>query len=171
MARNAAHGLVSIGQPAISGLLDLLVDGVVCAHKHAAFAFGEIGDKCAVEGLVKALHDAEVHVRVAASEALGLLPPSVVGVDGMLAALKDPASEVRFDATLSLMRTMTRASPALKSKWTGPLGVALYDTNRYVSGYAAEALERLGSKQALEHLLPFLRTSRWCAHTDNQRPF
>ena len=31
----------------------------------------------------------------------------------------------------------------------GPLADALYDTNRYVSGYAAEALERIGTPRCL----------------------
>ena len=171
IARNAAHGLVHIGRPAVPGLLETLKHGVARARKHAAFALGEIGDKGATEGLVHALQDAEVHVRVAAIEALGLLKPTATGVSGMLAALSDPASEVRFDAALSLMRATTHTSTALKAKCVPGLGAALYDTNRYVSGYAAEALERIGTKSALAELLPFLRTSRWCAHTDNQRPF
>ena len=171
VARNAAHALVHIGRPSISGLLATLQHGGDRARKHAAFALGEIGDKAATSGLVQALQDEEVHVRVAAIEALGLLQPTGLGVDGMLGALKDPASEVRFDAALSLMRATTRSSTALKAKSVPALGAALYDTNRYVSGYAAEALERIGTKSALAELLPFLRTSRWCAHTDNQRPF
>lgn len=171
VARNAAHGLVHIGHPAVPGLLETLKHGVDRARKHAAFALGEIGDKVATQGLVEALHDEEVHVRVAAIEALGLLQPTEISIDGMLGALKDSASEVRFDAALSLMRATTRTSSALKAKCAPALGAALYDTNRYVSGYAAEALERIGSKVALDELLPFLRTARWCAHTDNQRPF
>lgn len=171
IARNAAHGLVSIGRPAINGLLDTLDHGGDRARKHAAFALGEIGDRSATDGLDRALQDDEVHVRVAAIEALGLLKPSNVGLTAMLAALRDPASEVRFDAALSLMRASTRTSAAMKAKCVSSLGAALYDTNRYVSGYAAEALERIGTKAALAELLPFLRTSRWCAHTDNQHPF
>ena len=171
VARNAAHGLVHIGRPAVHGLLETLKRGVDRARKHAAFALGEIGDKEATAGLVGALCDEEVHVRVAAIEALGLLQPTEEGISGMLGAMKDPASEVRFDAALSLMRATTRTSTALNAKCVPALGAALYDTNRYVSGYAAEALERIGTKSALAELLPFLRTSRWCAHTDNQRPF
>ena len=171
VARNAAHGLVHIGRPAIRGLLDTLQHGVDRARKHAAFALGEIGDKSATEGLVRALQDEEVHVRVAAIEALGLLQPTQTGTSGMLTALQDSASEVRFDAALSLMRATSRTGSALKAKCVPSLGTALYDTNRYVSGYAAEALERIGTKLAFSELLPFLRTSRWCAHTDNQHPF
>ena len=171
VARNAAHALVRIGRPAMVGLLDALNHGVDRARKHAAFALGEIGDKAATAGLVQALQDGEVHVRVAATEALGLLQPTQAGVTGLLTSLQDSASEVRFDAALSLMRASTRMGSTLNAKCVPSLSTALYDTNRYVSGYAAEALERIGTKNALAELLPFLRTSRWCAHTDNQRPF
>ena len=169
--RNAAHGLVAVGRPAVQGLLETLRHGTVRARKHAAFALGEIGDKSATAGLVSAMQDEEVHVRIAAIEALGLLPTTVKGTMGIVSALSDAASEVRFDAALSLMRATSSTSPALKGKCVSALGSALYDTNRYVSGYAAEALERIGTKAAYDELLPFLRTSRWCAHTDNQRPF
>lgn len=170
-ARNAAHGLVSIGKPAVPDLLNVLSQGPVRAQKHAAFALGEIGDKKATSGLTSALKHPEVHVRVAAIEALGMLPPNRQSVNGVLAALRDPASEVRFDAALSIMRMSTQASKPLKEACVGSLGEALYDTNRYVSGYAVEALERIGTKPAYDMLMPFLRTARWCAHTDNRRPF
>ena len=170
-ARNAAHGLVSIGEPAVAGLLKTLSSGPVRAKKHAAFALGEVGDKRAIDGLADALKHPEVHVRVAAIEALGMLPPTRNGFHNALAALKDPGSEVRFDAVLSLMRMTTQASKAMQKECIEDLGEALYDTNRYVSGYAVEALERIGTPAALEKLLPFMRTARWCAHTDNRRPF
>ncbi len=171
VARNAAHGLVHMGRPAVAGLLDVLEHGVVRARKHAAFALGEIGEKSATQGLASALQDDEVHVRVVAIEALGLLQPSSQSLDAMLGALHDPASEVRFDAVLSLMRASARMPAALQKKCIEPLSLALYDSNRYVSGYAVESLERIGTRPALDALLPFLRTSRWCPHTDNQHPF
>lgn len=170
-ARNAAHGLVAIGKPAVPGLLKTISGGSPRAQKHAAFALGEIGDKSATQGLTQALRNPEVHVRVAAIEALGMLPPSRKSIQSALTALKDPASEVRFDATLSLMRLTSQTSKTLQKMCVGELSEALYDTNRYVSGYAVEALERIGTSEALQALLPFMRTARWCAHTDNRRPF
>ena len=172
IARNAAHGLVHLGLPAIDGLINKLTSGNVRAQKHAAFALGEIGDSKAEKSLISTLQHEEVHVRVAAIEALGLLPATEYSIDGMLVALRDTASEVRFDAALSLARAASQ--PNVLRAMAGavePLGQALYDSNRYVSGYAADALERIASDQALGHLLPFLRTARWCAHTDNKRPF
>ena len=168
--RNAAHGLVRTGAAAVSGLLDVLGGGTARGRKHAAFALGEIGDRAAGEGLAAALGDDDVHVRIAAAEALGLLAPCAATRDALVAALGDAASEVRFDAALSLVRGAARA-PALLEAAVERLENALFDTNRYVSGYAAEALERIGSRAALDALVPFLRTARWCPHTDNARPF
>ena len=171
VVRNAAYGLSAIGTRAIPGLCDILKSGSERGRKHAAFALGEIGQRASTEALTEALDDSMVHVRIAASEALGLIPPSEESVDGMLYALQDEASEVRFDAALSLMRASVSAKPKLMTNTVEPLADGLYDTNRYVSGYAAETLQRIGSKDALEHLLPYLQTARWCAHTDNRRPF
>ena len=72
---------------------------------------------------------------------------------------------------LFVVRAAAQGSTELMAPTVTPLEEALYDTNRYVSGYAAEALERIGTAEALEALLPFLRTARWCPHTDNQHPF
>jgi len=121
--------------------------------------------------LLDALADEDVHVRIAAAEALGLLEPSPETRDGLLGALRDPASEVRFDAALSLTRAAVCGTTDLMADTVAPLEDALFDTNRYVSAYAAETLERIGTREALEALVPFLRTARWCPHTDNRRPF
>ena len=170
--RNAAHALVNMGRPALDGLIHVLQNGNVRAQKHAAFAIGEIASQEGETALAEALNHEEVHVRVAATEALGLLPPTQTTAQAMLKALADPASEVRFDAALSLVRVASQTSCSnLMEQAIEPLGKALYDTNRYVSGYAADALERIGTPNALSELLPFLRTARWCAHTDNKRPF
>ena len=42
---------------------------------------------------------------------------------------------------------------------------ALLDENRYVPGYAVEALERIATPDAMRALVPFLKSSRWCPHT------
>ena len=170
-ARNAAHGLVQLGSDAVPGLMDVVGSGTPRGCKHAAFALGEIGSEAAMPTLIEALADEDVHVRIAAAEAIGIISPSIESREAMLGAMGDRASEVRFDAALSLVRAAARGSSELMAPTVAPLEEALYDTNRYVSGYAAEALERIGTGEALEALLPFLRTARWCPHTDNQRPF
>jgi len=45
------------------------------------------------------------------------------------------------------------------------LSDALHDENRYVPGYAVEALERIGTPAAMRVLLLFLKAARWCPHT------
>ena len=171
VARNAAHGLVQVGETVLPGLVDVLRNGTPRGRKHAAFALGEIGAAAAADALVDALADDDVQVRIAAAEAVGLQAPSPSIRDGLLSALGDSASEVRFDAALSLVRGAVRGTPRLMADAVAPLENALFDTNRYVSAYAAEALERIGTPEALDALVPFLRTARWCPHTDNRRPF
>ena len=171
VVRNAGHGLVRTGEAALPGLLDVLGNGTPRGRKHAAFALGEAGAIAAQSGLCDALGDDDVHVRIAAAEALGLTPPSADTRDALVAAMRDGASEVRFDAALSLVRGAAQGSKALMADTVAPLADALYDTNRYVSAYAAEALERIGTRDAFDALVPFLRTARWCPHTDNRRPF
>ena len=171
VVRNAAHGLVQAGAPAVPGLVDVLREGTPRGRKHAAFALGEIDAADAGGALIDALADEDVHVRIAAAEALGIIEPTPATRDGLLAALDDPASEVRFDAALSLARAAVRGSTEAMARAVAPLEEALFDTNRYVSAYAAEALERIGTREAFDALVPFLRTARWCPHTDNRRPF
>ena len=86
----------------------------------------------------------------------------------MSRAIKDPDPQARFSAALSLAQigpTAEAAVPALKD--------ALHDENRYVPGYAVEALERIATPAAIRVLLPFLktaagvRTPRPPASTDN----
>ena len=158
------------------GLLQVLAAGNVCARKHAAFALGEIGPNAKV---LKALHqrasDEDVHVRIAVAEAVGLGKVLAASVDTAVQLLLDEEAEVRFSAALSLARlgacaSSTRAQAILATA-VEPLAAALDDNNRYVSAYAADALEQIASPQALARLLPFLRQARWCAHTDGGRPF
>jgi hypothetical protein len=171
--RNATHGLVNIGSEAVPGLLTKLRQGNTRARKHAAFALGEIPltSRSMENALGDALQDDDIHVRIAATEALSLKPPGKSVKKSLLTAMTDSKSEVRFDATLGLVRLAAQATGGRMSDAVAPLGEALYDSNRYVSAHAADALERIGSKDALQLLLPFLRTARWCAHTDNDRRF
>ena len=162
-ARSAAHGLVEIGPPAVPGLLDILSNAAGSrARKLAAFALGEIAgtDTEVVEALCRATQDPSAAVRINAIEALGLKPASRTSVATLSRAIKDPDPQARFSAALSLAQigpAAEEAVPALKD--------ALYDENRYVPGYAVEALERIATPRAIKALLPFLKTARWCPHT------
>ena len=170
-ARNAAHGLVLAGERAILGLKKKAIKGNPRARKHAVFALGEIGSMEAHGTLVRALQDWDVHVRIAAAEALGLTPVSRKATLGLVQAMNHKESEVRFDAALSLLRFAAQGKNADMKAAVPTLIEGLEDSNRYVSAYCAEALERIGTPEALRGLMPFLRTARWCSHTDNRRPF
>jgi len=67
---------------------------------------------------------------------------------------------VRFSATLALAQIGPDAEAAVPA-----LQDALLDDNRYVPGYAVEALERIATPGAMRVLLPFLKSARWCSHT------
>ncbi len=171
IGRNAAAGLVEVGAAAIPALLDLLDRGQAQARKLAAFALGEIGSAGdggpdVVAALCRASADAEAAVRVNAVEALGLLPPGPDALAALTAALRDPEAEVRFSAALSLARLGPDADSAVPV-----LAEALHDPNRYVPGYAVEALERIGSPAATRALIAFLKTARWCPQTSPASPY
>jgi HEAT repeat protein len=162
-ARSAAHGLAEIGLPAVPGLLDILSNAAGSrARKLAAFALGEIAgtDTEVVEALCRATQDPSAAVRINAIEALGLKPASRTSVATLSRAIKDPDPQARFSAALSLAQIGPAAEAAVPA-----LQDALYDENRYVPGYAVEALERIATPGAIKALLPFLKTARWCPHT------
>jgi HEAT repeat protein len=160
--RNATHALVEIGAPALPALLDLLATGRARARILASFALGEIAssDDAVVTALARATCDADVAVRVNAVEALGLKRGHRHAVPALAAALRDADPHVRFSAALSLAQAGPAAAAAVPA-----LQAALTDDNRYVPGYAVEALERVNSPQALAALIPFLKRARWCPVT------
>ena len=162
VARCAAYGLVEVGVAAVPALLDLLSTSAPRGRKHAAFALGEIAsnDAAVANALCRATKDAEPGVRINAVEALGLKSATPAIVTALTEAIRDDDAHVRFSAALSLAQMGPGAEAAVPA-----LSEALHDTNRYVPGYAVEALERIASPQAMRTLIPFLKTSRWCPHT------
>ena len=161
-ARNAIHALVEIGEPALPALLDLLANGRARARSLAAFALGEIPVRTdeIVTALARVTGDVDAAVRVNAVEALGLKGGHRHAVPALAAALSDPDADVRFSAALSLAQAGPAAADAVPA-----LRAVLTDDNRYVPGYAVEALERIASPEALTALVPFLKSARWCPHT------
>ena len=161
--RSAAYGLAEIGLPAVQGLLDILDNAAGSrARKLAAFALGEIAGTGTevVDALCIATQDPAASVRINAIEALGLKSATPSAVAALSRAIKDVDPQARFSAALSLAQigpAAEAAVPALKD--------ALHDENRYVPGYAVEALERIATPSAIRVLLPFLKAARWCPHT------
>jgi HEAT repeat protein len=169
IALSAGYGLVEIGLPAVPALLDLLKNGTDRARKLAAFALGEIaGTGTEVrDALIAVLDDADTHIRIAAVEALGLKPADDAIVAALARSLDDADAEVRFDAVLGL----TRMGPAAAAAVPALGRVLTTDPNRYVRGYAVEALSRIGDDAALRVLVPYLRLSRWCPMTTSASIF
>lgn len=162
-ARAAAYGLAEAGAPAVPGLLEILGNGVGSrARKLAAFALGEIGGTGpeVVAALSRATGDPAPGVRINATEALGLKPATPTAVAALSRAIKDQDTHAQFSAALSLAQMGPAAEAAVPV-----LEEALHDPNRYVPGYAVEALEQIATPRAMQVLLPFLKTARWCAHT------
>ncbi|MGI9333818.1 MAG: HEAT repeat domain-containing protein [Gammaproteobacteria bacterium] len=167
-ARNAAHGLVAYGSGAAGLLVDAYDRGQPRVRKYAVYALGQIGQDSdqVLDTLVRASADEDAYVRINAVEALGLQRATEPVVRALIGALADPDDEVRFNAALSLARLGPGAGAA-----AGALADALYDGNRYVSGYACEALQRIGTPEALRALLPFLQSARWCPITNTKNLF
>ena len=163
VARNAAHGLVAAGLPAVPALLECAREGGPRVRKYALFALGELDTDApeVIDSLITGCRDEDPAVRLNAVEALGLKrnPPSAAA-EALAAALFDADDEVRFNASLALARLGPAAAPA-----TGALVEALRDGNRYTMGYAVEALERIGTPEADRALIRFLKIARWCPVT------
>ena len=162
VARNAAHGLVASGLPAMPALLACAREGGPRVRKYALFALGELDtdDHEVIAALVAGCRDEDPAVRLNAVEGLGLKKGTPAAAEALAAALFDADDEVRFNAAFALARLGPAAAPA-----TGALVEALRDGNRYTMGYAVEALERIGTPEAQQALIRFLKIARWCPIT------
>ena len=150
-------------------LLDLLKNGDGLARRYSAFALGEIGIESGEieKSLVHLSQDSDVFVRISATESLGLNTSGKLSVDALCQILtEDLDDETRSHAALALWRMSPNTDSAISS-----LAAALNDGDRYVQGYALEALERIGTPEAINVLLPSLKTSRWCSITHPQSMF
>ncbi len=168
VARNAAHALAAIGRDAVPALLECLEQAGPRVRKYAVFALGESGSDAldVVAALSRAVRDPDAYVRINAVEALGLKRPTKEAVQALIGALEDRDDEVRFNAALAVARVGPGAADAVAA-----LRDALTDGNRYVAGYAVEALERIGTPEALSTLLPFLKITRFCPLTSTKSLF
>ena len=162
VARNAAHGLVAAGLPALPALLDCAREGGPRVRKYALFALGELDtdDAETIDALVAGCRDEDPAVRLNAVEGLGLKKGTPAAAEALATALFDDDDEVRFNASLALARLGPAAAPVIDA-----LVESLRDGNRYTMGYAVEALERIGTPEAHRALIRFLKIARWCPIT------
>lgn len=164
-----AHGLAAIGASAVPALVSALKDTRENVRASAAYALGEMGPvaAAAVDGLVGLLTDASEEVRRHATSALGMIKvPVSKTVPALVRVLEDrDDTDLAFFAAQALTRIgpdATEAVPALRE--------ALLSDSAYVRGFSSEALGRIGTAEALQALVPFLRTARWFNYVKKSMP-
>jgi len=162
-SRHAAYALGTVGPTAIEALID-------AGGAMAAYALGEIGvaDDSIIASLKASAGSDDPTTRITAADSLGMLGEGAAKANSTLVDLMrgDKESEVRFTAARALMRMGKAAADA-----TDALIDALEDENRYVRAYSIEALQRIGTPEAVEALLETLKASRWCPVTALVHPY
>ncbi|MXY26808.1 HEAT repeat domain-containing protein [Candidatus Poribacteria bacterium] len=155
-----AHGLAAIGASGVPALIAALKDERENVRASAVYALGEMGPVAAeaVDGLIALLTDESEEVRRHATSALGMIKvPVSKTVPALVRVLADREdTDLAFFAAQALTRIgpdATEAVPALRE--------ALLSDSAYVRGFSSEALSRIGTAEALQALVPFLRTARW----------
>ncbi|MDE0688571.1 MAG: HEAT repeat domain-containing protein [Candidatus Poribacteria bacterium] len=166
---DAAHGLAATGAPAVSELITALQDERENVRASAAYALGEMGPVAAeaVDTLIALLRDESAEVRRHATSALGMIKvPVSKTVPALVEVLEDREdTDLAFFAAQALTRIgpdATEAIPALRE--------ALTSESAYVRGFSSEALGRIGTAEALQALVPFLRTARWFNYVKKTMP-
>ena len=166
---DAAHGLAAVGAPAVPALISALEDERESVRASAAYALGEMGPVAAeaVDALVVLLTDESAEVRRHAISALGMIKvPTSKTVPVLVEVLRNPEdTDLAFFAAQALTRIgpdATGAVPALRD--------ALMSKSAYVRGFSSEALSRIGTAEALQALVPFLRTARWFNYVNKSIP-
>ena len=108
--------------------------------------------------MIGILNDESKDVRNHATEAHGTITQTTdIGVIPLAERLTDDDGLIRRNAALSLARIGEHASAALPA-----LSEALYDENHFVRAFSLQALERIGTKEATEVSVDYLRSARWC---------
>ena len=164
-----AHGLAAIGASAVPALITALEDERENVRASAAYALGEMGPvaAAAVDGLIGLLTDESEEVRRHATSALGMIKvPVAKTVPALVGVLENREdTDLAFFAAQALTRIgpdATEAVPALRE--------ALLSESAYVRGFSSEALSRIGTAEALQALVPFLRTARWFNYVKKNIP-
>ena len=162
VCRNAVHGLVASGESCIEELIKAYESGMERIQKYVCFALGEIdsNSNSVLDILATGCLHNDPAVRLNAVEALGLKQCREQDVALIENLLRDDDDEVRFNAALALARNGERSLYA-----TEGLAQALRDSNRYVYGYALEALERINTKKSTNVLMKYLKATRYCPYT------
>jgi HEAT repeat protein len=167
--RHASYALTTIGAPAIAALIHAMRDQDARVRALAADALGDMGfpARDAVPALRDALRDGDEWVRRQAVDALGTIGPAARdAVPALIDTLRDEKPYVRFNAAFALARLGPAAAEAVPG-----LERLTRDPDRYARGQATIALRRIGTPEAMEALLRYLETARWCPITDKEHPY
>ena len=167
---DAAHGLAATGtSEAVPTLVTALQDERENVRASAAYALGEMGPVAAeaVDGLIALLTDESEEVKRHATSALGMIKvPVSKTVPALIEILEDREdTDLAFFAAQALTRIGRDATEAVPA-----LGEALMSESAYVRGFSSEALSRIGTAEALQALVPFLRTARWFNYVKKTMP-
>jgi HEAT repeat protein len=194
IATRAAYGLQGGGVMAVPGLVEALHHPDDKRRALAAFALGMIGPaaKESINALIQSIQDESEWVRRNAIESLGMIAQSAdQTIPALAKALEDAVDNERaemdgergslyvqnqkyiinkigYTAALALLRTGKEGDAWIVVR---ALSKALGSKDRYVRAYASEALTHLRTKEAIDALVQYYRTSRWCADTHKASSF
>jgi HEAT repeat protein len=151
---SAAEALSIIGTPAVEPLIGLLKNKDWVVRKDAAMALGEIGDKRAIDPLIRALADkkkdmASEPVSAEAAEALGKIGDKRA-VEPLIKTLEQKTGTARAAAASVLGRFGD-------NKAVPPLIATLKSKYYKAKIEAATALGELGDERAVEPLIQVLK--------------
>lgn len=167
--RNAAYGLSVMGNIAAEGVIDAAQHPRAETRAAATFALTELDtdDDAVTNQLAAATRDDDVTVRLIAAEGLGMHAPATQKhLSAIIDRLQDDEAEVAFNATLALVRLGDAAEEAVEA-----LANCLHAENRYVRGYAVDALDRIGTPEAHRAVIEYLKPARWCTASTPESPF
>lgn len=193
-SQRAAYALPAAGYAVIDGLVEILDQSEERKSALACFALGTIGgpNDRVESALIRALADESEWVRRNAAEALGMLAsPSAQAVTGLTRMLRESVSQesmsypqepantyspnqdyihnkIGYTAALSLLRIGRHGDAG---DVVGALEQAMNSSDRYVRAYAFEALTFLRSPEAVDVLLRYHRSARWCPDTNKASSF
>ncbi|WP_054025711.1 HEAT repeat domain-containing protein [Bacillus sp. FJAT-28004] len=193
IAERAAYGLQGAGVGAAPGLIDALNDPKEKRRAFAAFVLGMLGSDAvsAVPALLTSLSDESEWVRRNVIESLGMIVQPAEQIVPALAGVLEESltkemsgepntsdiyvenqsyitNKIGYTAALSLLRIGKAGDPAIMLR---ALEKGLESHDRYVRSYAAEALTNIRTPEAIDTLIRFYRSSRWCPDTHKASTF
>ncbi|GAB6931026.1 hypothetical protein JCM10914A_50090 [Paenibacillus sp. JCM 10914] len=193
IAERSAYGLQGAGARAIPGLLTLLEHANEKRRALAAFVLGSIVPSTpeVVSALIACLQDQSEWVRRNAIEALGMIgnedgdvcpalaqvledslreeSEGTIGSDGVDVSQQGYIlNKLGYTATLSLLRTVRDQDVPIVIR---SLEQALHSEDRYVRAYAFETLTHLRTPEAIDVLIRYYRSARWCPDTTKVSTF